>query len=174
MDDGDDVRGEPLGHAGNLQADDLQLLSTIREVDEEMEATPLQRVGHLARVVAREHDERDVPRAERAELRYAHLEVGEHLKEERLELGVGLVDLVDQQDARLLRRDGPHQRPRQDEPIAEEDVVLAGDAVDGLAQGTRASQHLADLVLQDLRVQELLCILPLVQRFRLVEPFVAL
>src|SRR5581483_3145014 len=172
--DGDDVGGEALGDAVDLQAHDLELLRAIREVDEEMQAAALQRVGHLARVVAGEDDEREVKRADRAELGYAHLEVRQDFQQKRLELGVRLVDLVDQEDARVLRADGAQQRPRQDEAVAEEDVVLARDPVDRLAERTRAADHLADLVLQDLRVEKLLRVLPLVEGLRLVEALVAL
>jgi hypothetical protein len=51
------------------------------------------------------------------------LEVREHLEQHRLELLVGLVDLVDQQDDRLLGGDRGHQRTREQELLAE-DVLL--------------------------------------------------
>src|SRR5690348_8213501 len=41
-------------------------------------------------------------------------------------------------------------------------------------QRLRAAQHLAELVLQDLRVQELLGVFPFVERSRLVQPLIAL
>ncbi len=147
------LRGEPLGHARHLEPQDLELLCPIGEVDEEMQAATLERVGHLARVVAGQHDGGYVPRVERAELGDAHLEVGQHLEQERLELGIRLVDLVDEQHARLLRGDRAEERPREDEPVAEEDVVLARDLVDRFAQRAGVAQHLADLVLQDLGVE---------------------
>ena len=174
MHDGDHVARQPLRHPGDLQAHDLELLGPLGEVDEEMEAAPLERVGHLAGVVAGEDDERHVTGPQRAELGHAHLEVGEHLEEERLELGVGLVDLVDQEHAGLLRADRLQQRPRQDEAVAEEDVVFTRDAVDGLAERGRVPHHLADLVFQYLRVEELLGVFPLVECLRLVEALVAL
>ena len=42
-------------------------------------------------------------RADRADLGHGHRVVGEHLEQERLELGVGLVDLVDEQQRRASR-----------------------------------------------------------------------
>ena len=42
------------------------------------------------------------------------------------------------------------------------------------SQRRRAAQHFAELVLQDLRVQQLLAVFPLVQRLGFVEPLVAL
>src|SRR5262245_35985202 len=64
-----------LGDAGHLQAYDLQLLLAPREVDVEVQAAALERIGHLACVVAGEHDDRDVGGAQRAELRHADREV---------------------------------------------------------------------------------------------------
>src|SRR5438034_335523 len=76
----------------NLEENDRPLLLAIGEIDIEMQAPPLQRVRHLAGVVAGEDDDRHVPRFERTELRHAHLEIGEHLEQEGLELAVGFVD----------------------------------------------------------------------------------
>ena len=50
-------RSATLGH---LEQDDRALLLAIGEVDVEVQAAALERVGHLARVVAGEDDERDV------------------------------------------------------------------------------------------------------------------
>ena len=89
---------------GTLGSRIAQLELLVREVDVEVQAAALERVGHLARVVRGEDHERHVLRLDRAELGHAHLEVREHLEQERLELRVGLVDLVDQQQRRLVRR----------------------------------------------------------------------
>src|SRR5262245_53632741 len=139
-----------------------------------MQAAALERVGHLACVVAGEHDRGMVARSQRAELGHRHLEIGQHLQQERLEFGVGLVDLIDEQHARMVVGDGAQQWPRQQETLTEEDVVLAPDALDGLAQGARLGHHLADLLLQDLRVEQLLGVLPLVEGLGLVQALVAL
>ena len=56
----------------------------------------------------------------------------------------------------------------------EEDAVLGADALRRLAQRLRAGHDLAELLLQDLRVEQLLRVLPLVERLGLVEALVAL
>src|SRR5438094_6765953 len=50
MHHGDHVARQALRDTGDLQAHDLELLGPLGEVDEEMEAAPLERVGHLAGV----------------------------------------------------------------------------------------------------------------------------
>ena len=64
-----------------------------------------------------------VLRLDPAELGDRDLEVRQQLEQHRLELLVGLVDLVDQQHDRLLGGDRRHQRAREQELLAE-DVVL--------------------------------------------------
>jgi hypothetical protein len=74
----------------------------------------------------------------------------------------------------VLRGDRLQQRPRQDEALGEEYVVLRGQLIDGLRERIGSSGYLADLVFQDLRVQQLLGVLPFVERLGFVQPFVAL
>src|SRR5579885_974493 len=52
--DRNDRGGEPLGDARHLELHDLELVRSVGEVDVEVEAPALERVRHLARVVARE------------------------------------------------------------------------------------------------------------------------
>ena len=114
-------------------------------------------------------------RLERAELGHRDLEVGEHLEQERLELGVGAVDLVDEQH-RCASASGwrggaaaaSRKRSEKNASSCAASLSTASASVVG------AGDDLADLVAQDLRVEELLGILPLVERLGLVEPFVAL
>ena len=87
------------------------------------------------------------------------LEVAQQLEQHRLELLVGLVDLVDQQHDRLGRGDRLQQRAREQELLAE-DVVLDGLPAGALGLG--------------LDPQQLLAVVPLVQRLGLVEALVAL
>src|SRR5581483_1460290 len=98
----------------------------------------------------------------------------EQLQQKRLELRVRLVDLVDKQNARLFRRNSLEQRPRQDEPLRKEHLILARDPIDRLRQPLRSRQDLADLVLENLRVQKLLGVFPFIERLALIQPFVAL
>ena len=142
-----------------MQADDRQLVLGLGVVEPQVQAAPLERLGQLARVVAGEQHDRLCARIDAAELGDRDLEVREHLEQHRLELLVGLVDLVDQQHDRLLGGDRAQQRPREQELLAE-DVVL-----DGLPAG---------VVGLGLDPQQLLAVVPLVERLGLVEPLVAL
>ena len=99
-------------------------------------------------------------RLDRAELGNADLEVGQQLEQERLELLVGAVDLVDQQHRRLLAADGGEQRPLE-QIVLGEDVLLDGV---GVLAGALAR----------LDGEELALIVPLVERGVLVEALVAL
>ncbi len=120
------------------------------------EGATLERVVQLARAV-RGHDHgRLAPSADRSELGDRDLEVREHLEQERLELLVGAVDLVDQQHDRLVGVDRLEQRAPDQELGAEE--LLLRD---------RALLRRAD-------VEELARVVPLVHRVRDVEPLVAL
>ena len=154
----DQPPGQRLRELRRVQADDLHLALQLRVVEPEVEAASLQRLGQLARVVRGEDDDRHRRRRDLAQLGDRDLEVGEQLEQHRLELLVGLVDLVDQQHDRLGAGDRLHQRPRQQELVAEDVVVDVVPA--GLAAGLDA--------------QQLLAVVPLVQRLGLVEALVAL
>jgi hypothetical protein len=97
---------------------------------------------------------------DRPQLRDAHLEVREQLKQKGLELLVGAVDLVDEQDRRRRTADGGEERSFE-QVFFREDVLL--DAVGGLAYP-----------LARLDGEELALIVPLVERRVLVEALVAL
>jgi hypothetical protein len=58
--------------------------------------------------------------------------------------------------------------------VGEEDTVLLPDPLGGLAQRGGSGHRLGELLLEDLGVEELLRVLPLVERLGLVEPLVAL
>ena len=119
--------------------------------------------------------ERALRRLERAELGHRDLEVGEHLEQERLELGVGAIDLVDEQHAALRRADGAQAAAAPSRKRSEKNASsCAASLSTASASVVRAGGDLADLVAQDLRVEQLLRVLPLVERLGLVEPFVAL
>ena len=84
------------------------------------------------------------------------LEVREHLEQERLELLVGPVDLVDQQDDRLVAVDRLEQRPP-DQVLRPEELLLADGAF-----------------LRGADVEQLPRVVPLVDGMRDVEALVAL
>jgi hypothetical protein len=102
LDGGGDGAGELFGDIRHLQPDDLQLVGRRGKIDEEVQTAALEPIGELAGVVRGEDDERDVLGPDGPELLHRHLEVREHLEQEGLELGLGLVDLVDEQDDRLI------------------------------------------------------------------------
>jgi hypothetical protein len=155
----DELARDGLVELGRVQPDDLELVLELRVVEPEVEAAALQRLGQLARVVGGEEHDRARPRLDAAELGDRDLEVAEDLEEHRLELLVGLVDLVDQQHDRVRRRDRRHERPLEQELLTE-DVVLHVLPAGALGLGLDA--------------QQLLAVVPLVQRLGLVEALVAL
>ena len=76
------------------------------------------------------------------------------------------------QPGRLLQR--LQQRTRLDEFLGEEHVAEIVQLAERVMQRLRAAQHFAELVLEDLGVEQLLGVFPLVKRLGLVEPLVAL
>ena len=126
-----------------------------------IEAPALQRIVDLTRAVGGDHDERHLACLDGADLRNRDLEVGEQLEQERLELFVRPVDLVDQQHGRrgVVVVDRIEQGTAQQE-LRAEDLAFGGASVGTLA-------HEPD-------VQELARIVPLVDGVRQVDSFVAL
>ena len=121
------------------------------------EAAPLERVVQLARAVRGQDHGRAAARADRADLRDRDLEVREHLEQERFELVVGAVDLVDQQHDRLRRSRSPRSSGPPDQELGAEELLL----------GHRPLLRGAD-------VEELARVVPLVHRVCDVEALVAL
>ncbi len=166
--------GQHLAGLGYLQPDNVEFPLLVRVVNAQMETAPLQRVAQVAGVVAGDDHGRRRLGLDRADLGHGDLEVAQHLKQERLELLFGAVDLVDQQDDRLGRADRLQDRTADDEMLREEHVLVLVQPRDGIAQVVDVGEHPADLVAQDLGVEQLLAVLPLVQRAGLVQPAVAL
>ncbi len=106
-------------------------------------------------------------RAERAELGDRDRIVGQHLEQERLELVVGAIDLVDQQHwwGPLTVVDRPQQRTPHEEPLGVELVLerIGGGVRTDLARGLGSAE-----------VQELARVVPLVDRLGDVEALIAL
>ena len=102
------------------------------------------------------------------------LERRQHLQQKGLEGLVALVDLVDQQHRAAWLAQGLQQRPRLEEGLGEEQVAGAVQALHGRGHVGRVGQRRAHVVLQDLGVEQLLAVLPLVERLGLVQPLVAL
>ena len=106
------------------------------------------------------HDDRRVAGGHRAELGDRDTRLAEELEEERLELVVGAVDLVDQQHDRLRTgmADRAEQRPV-DEELGREQVV-GGERLGGCLGGTDG--------------QQLARVVPLVERLARRDALVAL
>ena len=159
VDDLNQLAGDLVIEIGGVQPDDLELVLEFRVIKPQVQAAPLERLGQLASVVRSQQHHGLGPRLDPAELRDRDLEVAEQLEQHRLELLVGLVDLVDQQHDRLRAGDRGHQRSRQQELLAE-DVVLDVLPTGAIGLG--------------LDPEQLLAVVPLVQRLGLVEALVAL
>jgi hypothetical protein len=104
VDHADHLGGERGVGVGDAGAQDLDLALGAGEVEPQVQAAAAQGVRELAGVVRGEDHQRARRRAQRAELGDGDLELGQHLEEEGLELGLGAVDLVDEQDARAAAR----------------------------------------------------------------------
>ena len=119
-----------------------------------VQAATLQRVVQLARAVRRDDRDRRLRGRDPPDLRDGDGEVGEHLEEEGLELVVGAVELVHEQERAAALAHRPEQRPLDEEvgPVEVGDVGRLGRA----------------------RGEQLTGVVPLVQRLRGVDPLVAL
>jgi hypothetical protein len=120
------------------------------------EAAALERVVQLARAVGGEDDRRTPARLDRPDLGDRDLEVREDLEQEGLELVVGAVDLVDEQDDGLLGGDRLQQRTA-DEEVGPEELLLVDRPL-----------------LRGADVQQLAGVVPLVDGVGDVEALVAL
>src|SRR6266545_6791773 len=98
VDERDHLGGQPLRRGRHACQDDLQLPVPAGIVDPVVQATTLQGVVDLACPVGGEDDARRDLRPDRPDLRHRDLEVGQDLEEIRLELLVGSIDLVDEED----------------------------------------------------------------------------
>ncbi len=144
---------------GQLRPQDRQLLFHVRVLDIQIGAPPPQGLGQGSCPVGGQHHEGDGIGLDRPHLRDRHLHLRQQLQKERLKFLVGLVDLVDQQHHGLLRTDGFQQRPFQQIFVAEQ----------------RAGQRFPVLgVHVHLNGQELLLVVPLIERLAFIQPLVAL
>ncbi len=130
-----------------------------------IETATLERVVEIAGAVGRDHDDRRGRGGDGAEFGDGHTRVGEELEQERLELVVGAIELVDQQHRRDDVSVGQcvEERTPDQEALA---VELVLDALDSTGEGTRC--------LCGAEVQELARVVPLVERLGDVETLEAL
>src|SRR5262245_59874507 len=133
---------------------DALLQVGIGKRDVQMQAAALQRIRDFARVVAGQGDERRLTRRlHGADFGDRDLEVRQNLEQQRLELMVRLVDLIEQQHATVLFAKGLQQRSRLEEFLREEDVPELVEAGDRLLESARTLQHLIERFFQHLRVE---------------------
>src|SRR5271168_1822856 len=111
-----------------------------------MEASAAQRLRELAGAIGSENHGRTLVGLQGSKLRHAYLEVGQQFEQKGLELLVGLVDLVDEQDDSARRGDRFEQRALEQ--------IVAGENM--LAQFLPSQS----LLLVGLHPQELFLIVP--------------
>src|SRR5829696_5096225 len=116
----DDPLDDHLGDARGAHPQDLGLALARRVVDPVVQAAALEGVVELTRAIGGQHDERPAAGADRPELGDRHLEVREQLEQEGLELVVGAVHLVEQQDDGPVVLERFEQRPAQEEAPGEQ------------------------------------------------------
>ncbi len=174
VDEADHLLAQLLRDAGNAALDDALFELLFGEADVQMQAAPLQRVAEIALAVGGQDHRRRHQRGDGAKLGNADLEIAEDFEQEGFELGIRLVDLVDQEHAAMGLFQGLQQRPRLDEFLGEEHVAEIVQLVERRMQRRGAAEHFAELVLQDLRIEQLLGVFPLIERLGLVEALVAL
>ena len=121
LDGGRHLAGRVRARLGGAQPDDGHLPLEVRVLDPVVQAAPLEGVVDVAGAVGGDDDQRRLDGPEGAELGDGHRVLRQELEEEGLELVVGAVDLVDEQD----RRRAPatwsmagQQRPADEEPLA--------------------------------------------------------
>ncbi len=106
MDEADHLLAQRLRYAGHAAFDDALFQPLLGEADVKMQATPLQRVAEVTLAVRGQDHRRRRDGRDGAELGNRDLEIAEDFQQQRFELGVRFVDLVDQQHAAgwLLQR----------------------------------------------------------------------
>ena len=134
VDEADHLAGESLGRLGDLGQDDLVFLLGRRVVDPVVEAAALERVVDLARPVRGQDHPRRRLGLDRADLRDRDLEVRQDLEQVRLELLVGAIDLVDEQD----RGDAIGRLERLEERPADQEIQEARAGRSRLVAASRA------------------------------------
>src|SRR5215831_13973105 len=155
-----DLAGQDLRSGRHPAADDRRDPAGVGVVDPVVEAAPFQRVVQVTGPVRGQHDDRAEPGPPGPQFRDGDRRLGEQLEQERLELVVAAVHLVDQQHGRVRAWmvEGGEQRPGQQILLAEQ-VSIAQRLAARLGQPDR---------------QQLARVVPLIQRFGGGQALVAL
>src|SRR5215475_15433528 len=101
MDEADELLAQSLRNTGNAALYNTLLELLFGKSDMKMQAAPLQRIAEIAFAVGSEDYGRRHGGGDRTEFGNADLEIGEDFQEQRFELRVRLVDLIDQQHTAL-------------------------------------------------------------------------
>src|SRR6202022_1786381 len=89
---------QPIGGLWSARPHYRELFLQVGVIDPVIETPALERVVHLASAVRRDDNERGALGLDGSDLGDRDLKVGKQLEQERLELLIGAIDLVDQQD----------------------------------------------------------------------------
>ena len=139
-----------------------------------MQAASLERIPEVAAIVRRENDERRNGRGDRPDLGNRDLKIRENFEKKRFELLIRFIDLVDEQHGAVLLAERREERARFEKLLGEKHVVEIADLLERFGDRLDSTQARAVRIFENLRVEELLAVLPLVQRLRFVEPLVTL
>src|SRR4029077_6497637 len=145
VNEADHLPAQRLRDAGHAAFDDALFELLLGEADVKVQAAPLEGIAEIAFAVGGQDHGWRRDGGHRAELGNRDLETREDFQQQRFELGIRLVDLVDQEHAagRLLQR--LQERPRLDESLAEEYVAEIMQLVERREQSGGAAEPLAEL-----------------------------
>ena len=166
--------GEFFGNGGNFHAHDFPFEIDIRIIDIEVQTPPFQGIAHVPVVVGCEHGKRNVQGLAGTYFRNGYLEVAQYFQQKGFKFRIRLVHLVHQQNHRRFRGYGLQQRTGLDKTFGKKGVLLGCDAVGRLTECRGIIDEGVNFFLHDLCIEQLLGILPLVQRLGLIQAFVAL
>src|SRR5919202_371599 len=136
--------GEALSDVGKPRAGDRHLALDAGMVYPVVEAAPLERLVQVTGPVGGNDHRRRLLGAHDPDLRNRHLEVREELEQEGLELVVGAVELVDQQDRAGLR-EGLEQGPAHQELLGVQRGGAAGPQLQQLARVVPVVEGVVDV-----------------------------
>src|SRR5205807_3248356 len=130
-DEGADLAGQLGRHVRYPRRDDFVLPFHRRVIDPEIETATLEGIVDLARPVRGDDDGRRLVGLDRADLGNRDLEVGEQLEQEGLELIIGTVDFVDEQN----RWSGPLALDRLQQRTLDQELMAVDLALGFIAFG---------------------------------------
>ena len=112
-DDADQFVGEAFGKFRDPGEQDAALKFGVREVDVQEQAAAFERLGEFPGGVRGEHHERNPGGCDGSKLRDGDREIAQDLQQQALDLDIGLVGFVDEQNGGLGSPDRGQQWTRQ-------------------------------------------------------------